>query len=261
MRSILVKFDWLWNDTAMKPFLFLQLRPLDEVSDNEFFTAVEMSGLPASDFVRVRMDQGELPELNLDDYSGMIVGGGPSNACDPIEKQREEQLIFTPWLLKLLDEIVERDFPYLGICYGLGILVNHQGGRVGKERYAESVEALDIIINEEGQKDPILEGLPTSFRAMAGHKESIQEVPDSATILASSELCPVHILRVKNNIYATQFHPELEAVGLEIRVKAYLHLGYFPAEEGDELVRKAYTEKITVPPQILERFVTRYGTS
>ena len=242
----------------MKPFLFLQIRPLDAVSDNEFDTSVQMSGLDPKYFVRLRMEQGQLPKINLDEYSGVIVGGGPSNACDPEEKQSEAQQKFTPWLMALLDEIVERDFPYLGICYGLGILTKHQGGQVGKERYAESVEALDITLNDLGQKDPLFEGLPSPFRAMAGHKESVQEVPGSMTVLAHSAVCPVHIVRVKNNIYATQFHPELEAVGLEIRVKAYLHEGYFPPEEGEALVKKAYTENITVPPMILERFVTRF---
>lgn len=243
----------------MKPFLFLQLRPLDAVSTNEFETSVQMSGLSESNFVRVRMDQGELPEIDLDDFSGVIVGGGPSNASDPLEKQSEAQQRFTPWLQSLLTEIVERDFPYLGICYGLGALTMNQGGRVGKEKYAESVEALDVLVNEDGQKDPIFEGVPASFRAMAGHKESVQEVPENAVVLASSAVCPVHMMRVKNNIYATQFHPELEAVGLEVRVNAYKFEGYFPPEEGDELVRKAYLESITEPQKILLNFVKRYS--
>jgi len=243
----------------MKPFLFLQIRPLDAVSNNEFETSVQMSGLPESDFVRVRMEQGELPEINLDDYSGVIVGGGPSNVSDSVEKKSEEQLKFEPWLQLLLTEIVEQDFPYLGICYGLGALTTNQGGRVGREKYSESVEALDVLVNAEGQKDPIFDGVPASFRAMAGHKESVQEIPEGSVVLASSEACPVHLLRVKKNIYATQFHPELEAVGLEVRVNAYKFEGYFLPEEGDELVRKAYLETITEPQKILANFVKRYG--
>jgi len=243
----------------MKPFLFLQIRPLDAVSDNEFETVVQMSGLPESDFFRVRMEQGELPQIDLNDYSGVIVGGGPSNASDPEEKQSEAQREFTPWLQELLTEIVERDFPYLGICYGLGALTNNQGGRVGKERYAEGVEGLDIMINEEGQKDPLLEGIPARFRAMAGHKESVQEIPESAVVLASSAVCPVHLMRVKKNIYATQFHPELEPVGLEIRIRAYVNEGYFPPEEADVLVEKGHTETITEPGKIIASFVQRYA--
>ena len=62
----------------MKPFLILQLRPETEASDGEYEAMLEQGHLDAADTVRIRLDQQATPaDLNLQDYSGVIVGGGP----------------------------------------------------------------------------------------------------------------------------------------------------------------------------------------
>lgn len=242
----------------MKPFLILQLRPEDEASDGEFRAILKSGNLEISQTHRVRMEKDGIPNVDLDDYSGVIVGGGPTNVSSknksPAEKHFEGQLY------DLLGEIIKRDFPYLGACYGLSVLSQHLGGTVSTKKYAETVAATTIEITKEARDDPILHDFPDKFRAVGGHKESCQDLPKGAVLLASTKKCPIHMIRYRKNIYATQFHPELDSNGTALRIRVYRHHGYFKPDEADQLIADVMKETLSVPGMILERFITRYQT-
>lgn len=242
----------------MKPVLLLQLRPVNAASDNEYEAFLKYGGLSEKEVHRVRMEQEGIPDINLDDYAAIIEGGGPSNVSDPIEKKSAAQIRFEKELIPLYDQIFEKDFPFLGACYGIGSLANYVGTTVSREKYAEAPGAVDIQLSEEGKKDTLLHGLPERFQAFVGHKEACQEIPKGATLLASSETCPVQMLRFKKNIYATQFHPELDFEGLELRVNIYMNEGYFDPDKAHILIENNRNKKITIPELILQRFVERY---
>lgn len=241
---------------VMKPFLILQLRPEDALSDNEFEAFLKYGELESKDVHRIRMEKEGLPYLELDNYSGVIVGGGPSEISN--SKKSKIQLRFEEPLFKLIREIVKRDFPFFGACYGIGALSYAMGGEVSKEKYSESAKATTIILSKDAKDDHLLKNVPEKFRAFGGHKESCQEVPKGAVLLASSEVCPIHMIRFGKNVYATQFHPELDAEGLGLRILAYKNLGYFPAHEAQKLIHSALSENITVPMQIFARFINKY---
>ncbi|MVU82751.1 glutamine amidotransferase [Nocardia sp. ET3-3] len=240
-----------------KPCLLLQLRPEQAASDQEYQAILDAGGLTASDVERVEMNHG-MPDVELDDYWAVVVGGGPSNLSYPEDKKYDYQKVFEPKLKKLLIEVVRRDFPYLGACYGLSMLADALGGRVSTERYGETAGATTIELTENAAKDPLLHGLPEAFRAFVGHKESCQDVPPGAVLLAGSAGCPVQAVRVGENVYATQFHPELDSHGLELRIEIYRNEGYFDPSEADSLTELGHRERITVPQEILRRFVARY---
>lgn len=241
---------------VMKPFLILQLRPEDALSDNEFEAFLKYGELESKDVHRIRMEKEGLPYLELDNYSGVIVGGGPSEISN--SKKSKIQLRFEEPLFKLIREIVKRDFPFFGACYGIGALSFAMGGEVSKAKYSESAEATTISLNKNAEDDSLLNNLPKEFRAFGGHKESCQDVPKKAVLLASSKICPVHMIRFGKNVYATQFHPELDAEGLGLRILAYKNLGYFHPEEADKLIHSALQENVNVPMKILKAWVDRY---
>ena len=58
--------------------------------------------------------------------------------------------------------------------------------------------------------------------------------------------------------YASQFHPELDIPGIITRINVYKFKGYFPPEAADALIERCKKEDISVPPQILKKFVERY---
>ena len=242
----------------MKPFLLLQSRPEDDASDNEYEAFCRFGGLDSTQLVRIRMESTSLPSTDLDDYSGIIIGGGPFNASDPSDKKSAVQKRVELELSALLDTVVERDFPLLGACYGIGLLGTHQGGIIDRT-YGEEVGPTTIKLTEAGQTDRLLQHIPASFDAFVGHKEACRRLPRSAVLLALSQHCPVQMFRIKNNIYATQFHPELDSHGLETRIKIYKHAGYFPPEEAERLIATGHAASVTQPVKILQNFVSIYS--
>lgn len=242
----------------MKPFLLLSTRAEDEAADDEYTAFQRVTGLGENQLQRIRMEAEPLPALDLDDWSGVLVGGGPFNASDPLEEKSDTQRRVESDFGPLLDEIVERDFPFLGACYGIGTLGLQQGAVVDRG-YAEPIGTVPLSLTDAGRTDPLLAGLPPVFDAFVGHKEACRKLPSTAVLLASSTTCPVQMFRVKQNLYATQFHPELDVAGIITRVRVYRDAGYFPPEEMDELIGRLTTALVTEPPRILANFVGRYG--
>ena len=242
----------------MRPFLLLSSRAEDVAADGEYAAFLRFTGLPPERLKRIRMEAGPLPELQLDDYAGVFVGGGPFNSSDRPEAKSEIQQRVERELSLLLDEIVARDFPFFGACYGVGTLGVHRGGLIDRT-YAEPVSAVRIRLTEAGRADPVLTGMAPEFDAFVGHKEACSVLPSDAVLLASSAACPVQMFRVKDNLYATQFHPELDVDGIVTRVHVYQHAGYFPPSELEALIARLTPAVVTEPGRMLANFVARYG--
>ena len=242
----------------MKPFLLIGTRPEDDAADGELDAVLRFGGLSPDTLVRIRLESGPLPALDLDAYSGIVVGGSPFNASDPIELKSTTQRRVEAELASLLDEVVERDLPFLGACYGVGTLGVHQGGLVDRT-FGEAVGAVPVSLTPEGRADPLFDGLPDTFAAFVGHKEAIHTPPPHAVVLASSPTCPVQAFRVKQNLYATQFHPELDVPGIVTRIGVYRHAGYFPAETTESLIAEVSSQLVVHPPRVLANFVRRYA--
>lgn len=220
-----------------KPFLLLQSRPEAEASDDEYQAFLKFGGLEADQLVRLRLERGDEPAVNLDDHAGIIMGGGPANFAYDEAQKSPEQKQFESYILPLMRRIIEVDAPFLGACLGVG--------------------AVDISTTSEGEQDYLCKDFPSVFRGFVGHKEGVIDPPSGCTVLARSSTC-VQMLRAGNNVYATQFHPELDADGLALRINIYKHAGYFAPEEADLLIANAQQEAITWPELVLRRFVERY---
>jgi GMP synthase (glutamine-hydrolysing) len=240
-----------------KPFLLIQTRPEDVVSDDEYRSFYTFGGLAPDQLVRVRLDKGEFPDINLDDYSGVIHGGGPACFAYPDEKKSEVQRAFEPWLFEMMRRIIAEDKPFLGACLGFGTVVQQIGGQMSFD-HSEETGAVEVVVTEHGQMDPLLEDMPEVFNAFVGHKEGIYVTPPHAVELARSSKC-VQMIRVGKNVYGTQFHPELDEAGLVLRVQIYRNAGYFPPESADTLIANAWRSNVTVAVDILKKFVDRYA--
>ena len=67
------------------------------------------------------------------------------------------------------------------------------------------------------------------------------------------------MLLVKKNLYATQFHPELDVDGIVTREHVYQHAGYFPPAELEELIASLTPARDTETGRMLLNFGDRYG--
>ncbi len=242
----------------MRPFLLLATRAEEEAADSEYAAFLEVAGLAERDLHRVRLEKRPLGPVDLAAYSGVVLGGSPFTWSDPATRKSPVQVRVEADLRALLDEVVDRDVPFLGACYGIGMLGTHQGAVVDG-RYAEPIGAVTVSLTPAGLDDVLFSVLPGAFEAFVGHKEAARELPAHVVTLASSPGCPVQAFRVGRNVYATQFHPELDVGGLCLRIETYKHHGYFAPEEADDIKAMARTSNVVEPPRLLRRFADLYG--
>ncbi|GAA1757487.1 glutamine amidotransferase [Agromyces humatus] len=242
----------------MKPFVLLATRAEDQPADEEYALFLRNSRLDERDLIRVRLEAAPMPRLDLDALSGIFVGGGPFNASDPPEQKTPVQHRVEAEFGALLDEVVARDFPFLGACYGVGTVGVHQGAVIDRT-YSEPISVVPVTLTDAGASDPILAALPPTFNAFVGHKEAITALPGTATLLASSPTCPVQMFRVGANVYATQFHPELDVDGITVRIHAYADHGYFAADELEATLAAVRRAPVSYPSRMLRNFVERHA--
>jgi GMP synthase (glutamine-hydrolysing) len=137
----------------------------------------------------------ELPET-LDEHAGVVIFGGPMSANDTDEFVRRE----TDWLSVPLRE----DKPFLGICLGAQMLVNHLGGKVaGHHEGKVEIGWYPLKPTEEGRSLMHWPEMVYQF-----HREGFT-LPDGATLLATAETYPNQAFRYGRNAWGIQFHAEL----------------------------------------------------
>ncbi|MFD1506394.1 glutamine amidotransferase [Georgenia yuyongxinii] len=243
-----------------KPFALLASRSEDVAADDEYASFLAHTGLRPEELVRIRMESGPFAPLDLEAYSGVLLGGSPYTASIPAAHKSDEQLRVEAELSQVLTEIHERDFPFLGLCYGVGAL-GRLTGAVIDSTYAEQTAAVEIGLTDAGREDPLLSGLPPSFAAYVGHKEACTVLPPGAVLLATSAACPVQMFRLGTNQYVTQFHPELDRAAMVTRIDVYRNSGYFPAEEADQVIVRISRADVSDSHRLLRTFVERYRTA
>lgn len=241
-----------------RPFVLLATRAEDRPADEEYELFLRFTGLPPERLRRIRLERDPLPALDLDEVSGILVGGSPFNASDPPERKSAVQRRVEAEMAALVDDVVARDLPFLGACYGVGTLGTHLGAPIDGT-FAEPISVVDVTLTEAGRADPLAAGLPSTFSAFVGHKEAISALPPEAVLLGSSQTCPVQMFRLGSHVYATQFHPELDVDGIVTRIHAYAEYGYFAPDELDLTLAAVRRAPVTEPSRMLRTFVERYA--
>lgn len=234
----------------MKPFLLLGVRPEQAAADDEYAAFARFTGL-GTDLQRHPVDR-EPFSRDPRDYAGIIIGGSPFNVSDT-DKSPNQQRVEDD-LNRVVDVALEQRIPLLGACYGLGLIARHEGGVVDHE-FAEQIAAVPVTLTGAGRADPVFGGLPAVFDAIVGHKEAVSLPPSNAVVLAGSPGAPAQAMRIGPVAYATQFHPELDADGLLVRMTTYRNAGYFDPQEADAIMALARAADVTHPPEVLRRFV------
>jgi len=244
----------------MKKILVLQMRPEDETANGEFEAILRVGNINRNHVHRIRLEQPNIPEININNYSAIIAGGSPFDVSTPSDKKSKPQLQIEAFFNKLFDAVIKKDFPFLGACSGNGLLGRYCGVSISG-KYSEPVGSVQVFVTEEGQIDPLLIGLPKCFTALVGHKEACDNVPKGAVLLVSSKPCPVQMFRIKNNIYATQFHPEADVDEFNLRINIYKNHGYFAPEKAKKLKKRLKGIETPEAKEILKRFVEKYSSN
>ncbi len=129
----------------------------------------------------------------LRDYNGIILSGGPESVW---EKNS----------IKTDKNIFSLGIPILGICYGMHLINVFYNGIVSpnvKKEYGEAV--IDIKNN-----CPLFEGLSEKQSVLMSHGDSVEKVAEGFEVCAVSGDVIAGIYNKELNIYAVQFHPEVD---------------------------------------------------
>ena len=156
----------------------------------------------------------------LAQHAGAVVFGGPMSANDTDEFVRRE----TDWLSVPLKE----DKPFLGICLGAQMLVNHLGGKVeGHQDGLVEIGWYPIEPTDAGRELVQWPEMVYQF-----HREGFS-LPSGATLLASAEAYPNQAFRYGANAWGIQFHAELTRAMMQRWVVRGAHRFVLPgAQQG-----------------------------
>ncbi|MBF1731153.1 MAG: gamma-glutamyl-gamma-aminobutyrate hydrolase family protein, partial [Trueperella pyogenes] len=111
-------------------------------------------------------------DIDLDQYSGVIITGSPFGFEHPHEQKTPEHLRVEERIDALTSILLERDFPTFGICFGLQSLARTSGAPI-VEGFSEDLQAPEISLTEAGLADPLTGQLPPKFHAYTGHADAI----------------------------------------------------------------------------------------
>ena len=142
----------------------------------------------------------------LDGFGAALVWGSEAH---PDQEERH------PWLRtekRLVGELLERDIPTLGICFGAELVAGAAGAAVRRAAEPE-IGWYEIELTPEGEADPVLGVLPRRFEGfMWHHFESL--LPAGAVELARTARC-LHGFRLGDRpAWGVQFHPEVTSESL-----------------------------------------------
>jgi GMP synthase (glutamine-hydrolysing) len=125
---------------------------------------------------------------------GIILSGGPSSVYDADVPTADPR-------------ILDLGVPVLGICYGMQLLAQMNGGRVvgGKREYGRA----EIQLRTQNELfDGFHVGDPITV--WASHGDHVDEAPAGYDVLASTRDLPVAAFRKQGApVYGVQFHPEV----------------------------------------------------
>ena len=164
------------------------------------------------------------PEEFFAGFDGVVFGGssdfdfhGGRPAGDPA---RLMSLMILSRSKNLISYALAQKVPLLAICYGHQLIANMYGGRVHHDTMQSKFGSFEVHLTKEGKSDTLFKNLPEVFIAQYAHSDSITELPEGATSLASSPVCRFSALRYGERAYTVQFHPEVTRFDdLQVEVK------------------------------------------
>ncbi len=124
---------------------------------------------------------------------GLILSGGPASVYGKGSPQPDP-------------EIFNLGIPILGICYGMQVTCQTQGGQVTAGHTREFGHAPCKVLSSSG----LFDGVPPEFQVWMSHGDQVRELPADFEPIATTETCPHAAAKHRTKpIFGLQFHPEV----------------------------------------------------
>lgn len=179
----------------MTRILFARCDPLETFG--VALPAVEAAGTPVT--VWEALD-GE-PRPSLDDIAGVVLFGSSHNV------EHADELQFIKDARELTLEAIEREVPYLGVCFGAQLLAWSLDAPVMKAPVRE-VGFEPIRPTKAAADDALISHLDDGDMQFQWHMDTF-ELPAGATLLATGDRVTNQAYRVGERTWGLQFHLEL----------------------------------------------------
>ncbi|HUE40275.1 MAG TPA: glutamine-hydrolyzing GMP synthase [Candidatus Binatia bacterium] len=128
------------------------------------------------------------------DPEGLILSGGPASVYDADAPKIDAQLL--------------DGRPVLGICYGMGLLTQLDGGRVARAERREYGPA-DLLVDDDSDLFAGLDGTGPR-RVWMSHGDRMESLPRGYQVIAHSANSPIAAIRDQaRRRFGLQFHPEV----------------------------------------------------
>ncbi|MDO5097736.1 MAG: glutamine amidotransferase [Corynebacterium sp.] len=216
----------------MNQFLFVSLREGTTgraIAESELGDIIRTTGISPAEIAHINIDSTAVSVPDPQNYLGIIVGGSALNVTNETYDEYQRHVHAQ------LRSLIESATPTLFVCFGLGWLAAETGGSVDQS-HPEETGGSTITLEEAAGTDPLCVGLPQVFQGLSGHKESVASVGPEVTVLASGPTCPYQLIRYRDNIWASQFHGEMDAHAMEVRMKFFMNSGYFSPDDYEKIV-------------------------
>lgn len=184
----------LANDFDTYPQMFASLlnRAADDL-EYQFFSVI----------------RGEFPD-SINDCDGWLITGSRHAAYEELD-----------WMLKLeafIRELISRQIPLVGICFGHQIIAKALGGEVVK---SDKGWAVGLSTYEVTGKPAWMEQAADDIRIYSFHQDQVALLPSNAEVFLSSEFCPVAGYTYGDSVMTIQAHPEFEEIYEVTLLKLY----------------------------------------
>jgi GMP synthase-like glutamine amidotransferase len=187
----------------------------------DMFAAIFGRHAPDVELVPFDVVAGVFPEI--DDCVGYLCTGSRRSAYDE----------GVPWIDQLAEFIRQAHtaaVPFVGSCFGHQMLAQALGGRVTPAPTGWGVGAHTIHVQGS---EPWMVPRRNGCRLLFMHGDQVVELPPGATLLGSTDHCPLAMFRVGPTSLGLQAHPEFTAGFAEALVREQTEL------IGEERARQA----------------------
>jgi GMP synthase (glutamine-hydrolysing) len=228
--------------------LLLQVRDHRGAEEHEQECFLGRLGIERDRLDCVNVVNAEVPSLAAAERADLVVLGGAGAHSAYVDYP------FTAPLVELVQELVERDRPFFGSCFGHQFLGRALGGSVVHDAANEEIGTFELELTPEGRQDPLFHDLPPRFPVHLGHHDRIDRMPPGVFTLASTARCTQQVIRVAGKpVYGSQFHCEMTADDMRRRVMMYA-ADYLPGDDPlGELSKRL--QPTPVADRLLARFV------
>ena len=172
----------------------------------DMFQALLEQHDPTLQIITYRALDGQLPE-NTNDCDGWIISGSRHSVNDPF-----------PWISALeafVKQLYTDGQKTVGICFGHQLMAKALGGTVTKSDKGWGIGVSEnTLIQQPDWMHPAPEW-PGTLRLLVSHQEQVRHLPESASLLASSDFCPYYMVTYSDHFLSIQGHPEFTKAYME----------------------------------------------